>query len=86
LPFMFKQVTAPRSGFVYNALDGKDWHEFPAAPNGLEWAPRQTIPEKYALSMKQIGEYKNGSLYPFHTEVVNLQVSTLSATRYTRKT
>jgi len=26
LPFMFKQVTAPRSGLGYNALDGKVWH------------------------------------------------------------
>ena len=86
LPFMFKQVTAPRSGVGYNALDGKDWHEFPPAPNGLEWAPRQTIPDKYALSMKQISEYKKGSLYPFHTTTVNLQVSKLSAERYTNKT
>jgi len=86
LPFLFKQVTAPRSGVGYNALDGKDWHEFPAAPNGLEWAPRQTIPDKYALSMKQISEYKKGSLYPFHTEVVNPQVSKLSAKRYTKTT
>ena len=50
LPFMFKQVTAPRSGFGYNALEGKDWHEFPAAPSGLKWANRQPIPEKYSMT------------------------------------
>jgi protein gp37 len=57
LPFMFKQVTAPRSGFGYNALDGKDWHEFPPAPNGLEWAPRQAIPDKYKMTQDQLSEF-----------------------------
>jgi protein gp37 len=57
LPFMFKQVTAPRSGFGYNALDGKDWHEFPPAPNGLEWAPRQAIPDKYKMTKDQLSEF-----------------------------
>jgi protein gp37 len=50
LPFMFKQVTAPKSGYGYNALEGKDWHEFPSAPNGLKWAKRQPIPAKYAMT------------------------------------
>ena len=57
LPFMFKQVTAPRSGFGYNALDGKDWHEFPPAPNGLEWAPRQAIPDIYKMTKDQLSEF-----------------------------
>lgn len=43
LRFMFKQVTNPTSGYGYNALGGKDWHEFPPAPNGLNWAARQPI-------------------------------------------
>ncbi len=60
LPFMFKQVTAPTSGHGYNALDGKDWHEFPPAPNGLEWAPRQEIPSKYRMTLTQIEEYRAG--------------------------
>jgi protein gp37 len=50
LPFMFKQVTNPTSGYGYNALDGKDWHEFPPAPNGLKWGARQPITEKYAMT------------------------------------
>jgi len=50
LPFMFKQVTHPTSGYGYNALGGKDWHEFPPAPNGLEGAARQTIPAKYGMT------------------------------------
>jgi len=58
LPFMFKQVTAPTSGRGYNALDGVDWHEFPSAPNGLEWAPRQAIPGKYELNLVQISNFK----------------------------
>jgi len=58
LPFMFKQVTAPRSGFGYNALDGKDWHEFPPAPNGYEWAPRQAIPTKCKMTDEQWQQFK----------------------------
>jgi protein gp37 len=50
LPFMFKQVTNPISGYGYNALDGKDWHEFPHPPTGLKWAPRQPIPDKYVMT------------------------------------
>src|ERR1700685_463664 len=66
LPFMFKQVTAPRSGFGYNALDGKDWHEFPPGPNGLEWAPRTDIPEKYKMTSEQWQVFKHcGATYPF---------------------
>jgi protein gp37 len=53
LPFMLKQVTHPRSGYGYNALDGHDWHEFPDAPNCLVWAPRQPIPAKYAMTPKE---------------------------------
>lgn len=45
LPFMFKQVTATRSGQGVNAL-GRVWHEFPPAPNGMEWAPRAEIAAK----------------------------------------
>ena len=45
LAFMFKQVTAPNSGVGVNAL-GRDWHEFPPAPHGLAWAPRNPIPAK----------------------------------------
>jgi protein gp37 len=66
LPFMFKQVTAPRPGFGYNALDGVDWHEFPQAPNGLEWAPRQTIPDKYTMTDDQWQVFKHcEGTYPF---------------------
>ena len=45
LPFMFKQVTSACSGQGVNAL-GRDWHEFPPAPHGLAWAPRNPIPAK----------------------------------------
>jgi len=66
LTFMFKQVTAARSGFGYNALDGKDWHEFPPAPNGLEWAPRQPIPDKCKMRPEQWQRFKHcGSVYPY---------------------
>ena len=58
LPFMFKQVTASRSGFGHNALDGKDWHEFPPAPNGLEWAPRQAIPKRYDMTEEEFAAWK----------------------------
>lgn len=52
LPFMFKQVTNPRSGYGYNALEGKDWHEFPAPPSGTlaDWAGREVIPARYAMT------------------------------------
>ena len=53
LPFMFKQVTSARSGQGVNAL-GRDWHEFPPAPNGLEWAPRNPIPAKNHWTPVQI--------------------------------
>jgi protein gp37 len=65
LPFMFKQVTAPKSGFGYNVLDGKDWHEFPAAPHGLEWAPRQAIPDKHKMTANQLHAFKSGEAYAF---------------------
>lgn len=65
LPFMFKQVTAPKSGFGYNALDDVDWHEFPPVPNGLQWAPRQAIPSEYKLKPEQIYCFKCGWTYPF---------------------
>jgi protein gp37 len=57
LPFMFKQVTAPNSGVGVNAL-GRDWHEFPDAPNGLKWAPRNPIDPKNEWTPVQIEEYK----------------------------
>ena len=48
LPFMFKQVTSPRSGVGVNAL-GQIWHEFPEAPYGLFWKPRAEIePETHS--------------------------------------
>lgn len=53
LPFMFKQVTAPNSGVGMNAL-GRDWHEFPDAPNGLKWAPRNPIDPKNEWTPVQI--------------------------------
>lgn len=53
LPFMFKQVTDTLSGQGVNAL-GRDWHEFPPAPHGLEWAPRNPIPAKNHWSPVQI--------------------------------
>ena len=58
LPFMFKQVTNPRSGYGYNALDGKDWHEFPSPPNGLTWASRQEISAEYAMNRQQWQDFK----------------------------
>lgn len=53
LPFMFKQVTSARSGQGVNAL-GQDWHEFPDAPNGLKWAPRNPIDPKNLWTPVQI--------------------------------
>ena len=53
LPFMFKQVTAPNSGVGVNAL-GRDWHEFPPAPNGMVWAPRNPIDPKNEWTPVQI--------------------------------
>ena len=58
LPFMFKQVTNPTSGYGYNALDGQDWHEFPPAPNGLQWAPRNAIDPTYAMSEQEWTDFK----------------------------
>jgi hypothetical protein len=58
LSFMFKQVTVPKSGFGHNALDGQDWHEFPPAPNGLAWAERQPIPDKYKMIKQQWHDFK----------------------------
>ncbi|HTA22657.1 MAG TPA: DUF5131 family protein [Terriglobales bacterium] len=57
LAFMFKQVTASRSGFGHNALDGVDWHEFPPAPNGLEWAQREAILDKNKLTDEEINAF-----------------------------
>lgn len=59
LPFMFKQVTAPGSGFGYNALEGVDWHEFPPPPSGLTWAARQPIPAKFAMTPKEWKAFVN---------------------------
>ena len=53
LPFMFKQVTSARSGQGVNAL-GRDWHEFPDAPHGLKWAPRNPIDPKNEWTPVQI--------------------------------
>jgi protein gp37 len=53
VPFMFKQVTSARSGQGVNAL-GRDWHEFPDAPNGLKWAPRNPIDPKNEWTPVQI--------------------------------
>jgi hypothetical protein len=53
LPFMFKQVTSARSGQGVNAL-GQDWHEFPDAPHGLAWAPRNPIDPKNLWTPVQI--------------------------------
>jgi protein gp37 len=53
LPFMFKQVTSARSGQGVNAL-GQDWHEFPDAPHGLKWAPRNPIDPKNLWTPVQI--------------------------------
>jgi protein gp37 len=39
--FYFKQITAARSGVGADAL-GKLYHDFPAAPNGLPWAEKET--------------------------------------------
>jgi protein gp37 len=67
LPFMFKQVTAPRSGFGFNALDGQDWHEFPSAPNGLAWALRQAIDNKHKMTAEQWRVFEHGQgTYPFN--------------------
>lgn len=66
LAFVFKQVTGPRSGYGCNALDGKDWHEFPPAPNGKEWAPFQPIPEQCKMTGGQWQQWKYGNAaYPF---------------------
>jgi protein gp37 len=52
LPFMFKQVTNPRSGQGVNAIG--DWHEVPDAPGGMEWKPRTAIAEKNLWTPIQI--------------------------------
>lgn len=57
LPFMFKQVTSPRSGVGVNAL-GQIWHEFPEAPYGLFWKPRAEIEPKNLFSLVQIQKVK----------------------------
>ena len=57
LPFMFKQVTSARSGQGVNAL-GRDWHEFPDAPHGLAWAPRNPIDPKNLWTPVQIENLK----------------------------
>ena len=57
LPFMFKQVTSPRSGVGVNAL-GQIWHEFPEAPYGLSWKPRAEIEPKNLFSLVQIQKVK----------------------------
>jgi len=55
LPFLFKQITAEYPGTGINAL-GREWHEFPAPPQGLVWAPRKEIPRRhpYMLTRGQI--------------------------------
>jgi protein gp37 len=57
LPFLFKQITSSNSGVAVNAL-GDDCHEFPAAPNGMKWAPRPPIEEKNLWSLVQIEKLK----------------------------
>lgn len=52
LPFMFKQVTSPRSGVGVNAL-GRDWHEFPE-PYQYSWGPRQEIAVKNLYRVDEI--------------------------------
>ena len=52
LPFMFKQVTSPRSGVGVNAL-GQDWHEFPE-PYQYSWGPRQEIAAKNLYRVDEI--------------------------------
>jgi hypothetical protein len=64
-PFLFKQVSAPRPGYGFNALDGVEWHEFPPAPNGLEWAPRKAIPDNHKMTDLKIQEFRRGGTYPF---------------------
>jgi hypothetical protein len=68
LPFMFKQVTNPRSGYGYNALEGRDWHEFPSAPNGLEWAPRHEIPAKLKMAKRQWEAFMGLESRTYHYE------------------
>jgi len=57
LPFLFKQVTSPNSGVGVNAI-GDDCHEFPDAPNGLQWAPRVEVEAKNKYSLVQIQELR----------------------------
>ena len=52
IPFLFKQATAPQSGMGTNLL-GRIWHEFPPAPNGLQWEM-----EKHEWNLVQIRDYK----------------------------
>jgi len=61
LPFLFKQVTAEHSSVGTNAL-GKLWREFPDAPQGSAWAPRNEIRQRapYMWTRKQIRELWEG--------------------------
>jgi hypothetical protein len=54
---LFKQITSANSGVGVNAL-GDDCHEFPAAPDGMRWAPRPPIEEKNKWSPVQIQNLK----------------------------
>lgn len=67
LPFMFKQVTNSTSGYGYNALEGKDWHEFPAPPSGnqADWAPRARTPDNCKMKPDQWNQWIKGTPLEF---------------------
>lgn len=53
LPFMFKQVTWPQSGYGVNAL-GRDWHEYPPPPLPYPWKPQPAIDAKHLFTVDQL--------------------------------
>jgi protein gp37 len=67
--FMMKQVTAPRSGFGPNALDGVEWNELPAPPNGLQWLPFKPHKPSSTMTPEQIAGFKAGLTSPFKPPV-----------------
>jgi protein gp37 len=55
LPFMFKQVTSPRSSHGVNAL-GRDWHEYPSPHLPYPWKPQPAIDPKHLFTPEQIAD------------------------------
>ncbi|MGA9061070.1 MAG: DUF5131 family protein [Terracidiphilus sp.] len=59
LPFIFKQVTSPRSGKGVNAL-GRVWHEYPQPPLPYPWKPQPAIEAKHLYTIEQLKNLDDG--------------------------